>query len=199
LENNFFSNIKLITRNCQELELAYALVGAFAVGVRARPRATKDIDFAVAVDSDKEAETIVFGFQNLGYKIVAVFEHSVSKCLTTVRLLLPGSKGNQPDLDLMFAISGIEKEVVANATSVEIVPTVKVPVATTGHLIALKILSCDDELRPNDRSDLLALFHEAISADINIARSALDLMQQRGYGNKKDLQGLLNKFLKSSS
>lgn len=43
-------------------------------------------------------------------------------------------------MDLLFASSGIEHEIVAAADPLEVLPDLTVPVARTGHLIALKPL-----------------------------------------------------------
>ena len=40
-------------------KVAFAIVGGLAVSVRSRPRFTQDIDLAVAVSSDAEAEAVV--------------------------------------------------------------------------------------------------------------------------------------------
>jgi hypothetical protein len=55
----------------------------------------------------------------------------------------------------------------------EILPGLRVPVATSGHLIALKILARDDRIRPQDRVDLVTLAAAAGPADIEQARAAL--------------------------
>jgi len=47
-----------VVQDLRELGYGCALVGGLAVGVRARPRTTLDVDFAVAVQSDAEAEGV---------------------------------------------------------------------------------------------------------------------------------------------
>lgn len=85
------------------------------------------------------------------------------------------------------------------AESVNLFPGVTAPVARIGHLIALKVLSRDDETRPQDTVDLRALIVEATPADLEMARGALDLITARGYNRDKDLQAeyaaLLARFL----
>jgi hypothetical protein len=44
-------------------------------------------------------------------------------------------------LDLLFASSGLEREVCEAAERLEIVPGVAVPVARAGHLVGMKLLS----------------------------------------------------------
>jgi hypothetical protein len=86
------------------------------------------------------------------------------------------------------ASSGIEPEVVAAASPVEFVPGLWVPVAQIGHLIALKVLSRNDDIRPQDLVDLRALIVEATPDDLTTARAALNLIAERGYDRGKSLQ-----------
>ena len=60
-------------------------------------------------------------------------------------------------VDLLFASSGIEPEIVAAAQPLEVVAELRVSVARTGHLIAMKLLARDDRHRPADADDLRAL------------------------------------------
>ena len=46
-----------------------ALVGGLAVSARAEPRFTRDVDFAVAVGSDKEAEQLILAGFILGHLV----------------------------------------------------------------------------------------------------------------------------------
>ena len=64
--------------------------------------------------------------------------------------LTSSSEPQAPVIDLLFASSGIEPEVVADAESIELLPNLTMGVARTGHLIALKVLSRDDVSRPQD-------------------------------------------------
>lgn len=48
-------------------------------------------------------------------------------------------------VDVLFASSGIEPELVRAAEPIEVLPSLTVPVARTGHLIAVKLLARDDE------------------------------------------------------
>lgn len=56
-------------------------------------------------------------------------------------------------VDLLFASSGIEPEVTRAAELTEVVPGPSFPIATTGHLIALKLLARDDQSRRKDMAD----------------------------------------------
>ena len=45
----------------------FALVGGLAISVRAEVRFTRDVDLAVAVDDDAEAEALVYSLSIRGY------------------------------------------------------------------------------------------------------------------------------------
>ena len=99
-------------------------------------------------------------------------------------------------LDVLFASSGIESEIVSVADALEVLPNLRIPVATTGHLIALKILARDDRTRPQDRTDLIALLAVAAAADIGQARTAIALIERRGFHRNKDLAAELERLLR---
>jgi hypothetical protein len=90
-------------RNCASTDIASAVVGGIAVSVRAEPRFTRDLDFAVAVASDDEAASYVFRIRQHGYEIVAALEQTTQHRLSTIRLR---RDGRGPIVDLLFAASG---------------------------------------------------------------------------------------------
>jgi len=82
----------------------FALVGGLAVSVRAEVRFTRDVDLAVAVNDDADAESLVYALKSRGYATVASVEHEAQARLATIRLRSPqGVK-----VDLLFASSGID-------------------------------------------------------------------------------------------
>jgi hypothetical protein len=101
---------------------AWAVIGGFAVGARAEPRFTRDVDIAVAVTGDSEAEQLVHRLQVRGYVIAAVLEHEHAGRLATVRLIPPSPGSRQVYVDLLFASSGIEDQIVKQAGPVEVLP-----------------------------------------------------------------------------
>jgi hypothetical protein len=176
---------------CADLDacdVSYALVGGLAVSARSEPRFTRDLDLAVAVAGDPEAERLVGALMGRGYEVLAQVEQEQTGRLATARLLPPRSR--VPDgvvVDLLFASSGLEPELVAAAERLEIFPGVAVPVAVRAHLIALKILAADPETRPQDRIDALNLIREASAEEIAETRSALELITSRDYQRDKNL------------
>ncbi|MBK9129598.1 MAG: nucleotidyl transferase AbiEii/AbiGii toxin family protein [Phycisphaerales bacterium] len=167
------------------LRARYALVGGHAVSVRTEPRFTRGLDLAVAVTNDREAEALVTALGSRGYRIVAIVEQEATGRLATVRL----EHGSAPGVmvDLLFATAGIEAEVVDGATTVSLAPELALPVASVGHLLALKVLSIDDRTRPQDRLDVAALLRTATTDDLRIARHALSTIHDRGCDRGRDL------------
>jgi hypothetical protein len=164
-------------------------VGGLAVSVRTEPRLTRDADLAVLVADDHDAEALVGELQARGWQVAAAIEQNVASRLAAVRLALAGQDERGAVVDLLFASSGIEPEIVAVADSVDAFPGFALPVARIGHLIALKVLARDDRARPQDRVDLGALLARADSAALNEAREALALVDERGFARGRDLLG----------
>lgn len=173
---------------------SFALVGGLAVSARTEPRFTRDADLAVAVGSDAEAEALIHALQGRGYGIDAIVEQDAVGRLATVRL----TRSDQPQapvIDLLFASSGIEREVVREAEAIELLPNLLMGVARTGHLIALKVLSRDDLTRPQDLVDLRALLRIASSAELARARESLALIAARGYHRGRDLPAEMERLV----
>jgi predicted nucleotidyltransferase len=165
----------------------WALVGGLAVSARAAPRTTLDVDIAVAVTGDADAEALVHTLQAGGYYVRAIVEQEARNRLATARLVAPAGAAPGIIVDLLFASSGIEGEVTASAETLEVVPGLQLPVATIGHLLALKTLARDDRQRPQDWDDIQALLDEASTADLALARRALDRIASCGYHRGKQL------------
>lgn len=174
------------------LGVGWALIGGFAVSARTEPRFTRDVDIAVAVDDDSAAEGLVRSMLAEGYRLVASIEHEVTGRLATVRLASPLPGDTDMVVDLLFASSGIEREIAEAAELIEIVPGLTLPVARTGHLIALKLLARDDDRRPRDAADLRGLVAVALPEDMNLAGKAVELISARGFDRGRDLPQALS-------
>lgn len=126
-----------------------------------------------------------------GYALNTTVEHTGTGRLATARTTSPSGAV----IDLLFASSGIEPEIVSAAEEIEILDGLKVPVATVAHLIAMKVLARDDRTRPQDRLDLAGLFRKATEEDLNTAREALGLMDRRRYSRGRRLLDELGRAL----
>jgi len=175
----------------------YALIGGLAVSFRTIERFTRDIDFAIAVEGDEHAEEIVRELRLLGYTIHSLLEQTKQGRIATVRLRKGDDDGTL--VDLLFASSGIEREVAAEAEPIEIFPSLFVPTATLPALLALKILAEDSENRPQDVIDIKHLLAEATDRDLMQAKELLALIESRGYQRGKNLleafEGFKARFL----
>jgi Nucleotidyl transferase AbiEii toxin, Type IV TA system len=160
------------------LGVPFALIGGVAVGARAEPRFTRDVDLAVSVTGDEAAERLLHALAGSGYVVVTVIEQTGTGRLATARLR--HAKNPEVFLDLLFASSGIEPELVESAEPIAYRPGTRLPVARVGHLIALKVLSESDD-RLQDRLDLQALAEVATVADWADAERAVRLIRARGY------------------
>lgn len=172
----------------------WALVGGFAVSARAEPRFTRDIDAAVMVDNDADSEELVRSLLGSRYRLLASVEQDETGRLATVRLECPAGGGDIV-VDLLFASSGIEAEITQAAGLTEIVPGLSLPIAMTGHLIALKLLARDDQTRPQDLIDLRALMEVATAADLAVARESARLISARGFDRGRDLTAALDEAI----
>lgn len=191
---DFEASVRSTTALLDSLGVGHALVGGLAVSIRCEPRFTRDIDLVVAAATDDVAEAIVRALVQDGYQLLATVEQEAAGRLATVRLAL-GLRGDV--VDLLFASSGIEDEIAAAADPIEVLPALVLPVATIGHLIALKLLATDDRTRPQDAVDLRALITAADDADIATAREAVGLIEDRGYARGRDLVAAFEHLLRS--
>lgn len=93
-------------------------------------------------------------------------------------------------MDLLFAASGIEAEIAADASDLVVLGGV-VPVATVGHLIAMKLLSRDPKKSPRDENDRVALAGVADASEWARAEDAVGLIGTRGFARGRDLKAAL--------
>jgi predicted nucleotidyltransferase len=168
----------------------FALVGGLAVSVRSEVRFTRDVDIAVAVADDADAEQLVRDLGQRGYRAVATVEHETAHRLSTIRLL--GTDGIR--VDLLFASSGIEREIVERANPVEIASAGFIPVAAAEELLAMKILSMTD-VRLQDRLDAQRLVQLVPNLDLARVRADLQAISERGFDRGQDLASKLESLL----
>lgn len=166
-------------------DVAIAVVGGVAVSARVEPRFTRDLDFAVAVGNDEEAGAYVFRLRQHGYEIMSALQQTTLHRLSTIRLR---RAGRGPIVDLLFAASGIEVEIVRAAEPLEIASGLVADVAQVGHLIAMKLVSRDPKHRPRDQQDLVDLARVAGDHEWQRAEAAIELIVQRGFSRGRDLR-----------
>jgi hypothetical protein len=84
-----------------------------------------------------------------------------------------------------------DSEAEESATRLEVLPKLSAPVATTGHLIALKALAG----RNQDLTDLASLIPAASTEDLDAAREAVRLIHARGFNREQDVAADLDKLI----
>lgn len=183
------ADLRRILDALSALHRRFALVGGLAVSTRVEPRLTRDADIAVAVADDDDAEALTHALLGEGYSVLAMVEQETTGRLATVRLRPPG--GGPTVADLLYASSGIEPEIVDGAERMIVVAGIEAPVASVGHLIAMKLLARDDRRRPADADDLRSLRAIASDEDWSVAAEAVALIEARGYARGRDLSAAL--------
>lgn len=177
--------LKRIFAELDDAGVACALIGGLAVSARAEPRTTRDVDVAISADGDAAAEQLVFHLQSRGYVVGMLLEQEKTGRIATVRLTRDSERSVY--IDLLFASSGIEPEIVAAAEELAVLEEVTVRVATRAHLIAMKVLARDDRHRPQDFDDLRALLAGASEDELNTVRELLALVESRGFNRGRSL------------
>lgn len=157
--------------------------------MRAAPRFTYDVDFVLAC-TDAEAEQLVGVFLRSGFRVDALLMTKATNRIATVRLLPPRSAVL---VDLLFDFTGIEREIVRDATRTALRPGLSIAVATRGHLIAMKVLA----FRGKDQLDLEQLLALATPGDLKTARSALEGIRSSGRAMGRDLIATLDALVRA--
>lgn len=170
----------------REQEAPFALIGGIALGLRVAPRATQDVDFAVAID-DAAAERLVHAFQASGFQIDAVLVNKRDRSLATVRVHDPSTRVL---VDLLISFCGIEREIIDGAT-IERWRDLSLPVVSRGHLVAMKVLAN----RKQDQADLDKLLRALPAADKRQALVAVGQIMAARRGDGRDLKKELKSLL----
>jgi hypothetical protein len=140
------------------------------------------------VEDDKDASRLGFEVRARGWKAFATLEHATTGRLMTVRCEAPPKEGADREeevvFDLLFAPGGIEREVVAAATSAQVAKDVTAPVCQLA-----------DVRRPQVIIDLRGLIGAATHAESDVARRLVGLITERGYDRGNDLRGDLEKLI----
>lgn len=188
------SVFEYVKETLADLELSWALIGGLAISAQTDPRFTEDIDISLFLPTDNEVERLIFTLQRKGWRAETILEQTYfdKDIIATVRFLTP--KSPNIHVDILFASSGIEKEIIEQAEVIEIFQGIEIPIARIGHLLALKILSESPE-RPRDTQDIKNLISFATEEDILLAKESCTLISKRGFHRQRDLAQLLDVHL----
>lgn len=193
--STLLSHIRITAESLHAVGAEWALIGALAVSVYTEPRTTKDIDIAVAVPTRNDEQTLIDALLARGFRSPSVLMHIEPTQRLGMRLQTPASVGAiSTSVDILSSSSGIEREVVAAANVLELLPALHLPVASVGHLIAMKLVSANDADRLKDKDDLRKLLKVAGDDELADARGAIELIEARGYSRGLDLSNRLAQF-----
>lgn len=176
-----------LAKHLQQLDLSFAVVGGIATSARGEPRFTRDVDVAVAVAGDEEAERVIFQLSQMGYVVATTVEQDAVGRLATARLAHPSGI----ICDLIFATCGVEAEIIFDAEPLDVFEDFDVTTAKTEGLLAMKVLSASDQ-RPRDLEDIRALLQAGPDYDESRLLELLGLITDRGFHRKQDLRAKWN-------
>lgn len=151
--------VEALSKDLAACGVRYALVGGLAVSVRSEPRFTRDVD-VVAVVAAEAVDSVARQLAQRGHTIEAIMTDAAAGGVAGVRLRHQGVRE-----DILLSFSGLEAETCASAERVEVLPGVVVPVATTPHLIVLKLIAIAERERLQDQADVHALAQAASQAE----------------------------------
>ena len=172
----------------------YALIGGLAVSVRSEPRFTRDVDIAVAVDSDEAAEQLVRAMFGRGFELHMQIEQKTDGRLATCRLTHRDDPGSTI-VDLFFASSGIEHEVIAAADMVALTDSIELPVVQSEDLIVLKLLAVANRRNAQDTQDVVNLLQMVDPERLDRTRMLIRLVSHRRPQSGKNLQAVFEQLL----
>jgi len=189
LKERLLASLRKAITALEDEGIPFAVVGGLAVGVRAEPRITRDIDLVVPVADDAEGEAKLLVLQRRGFAIESVFERKGGR-LSTVRTRHPVA----PEVLVDFLLSNclIEAEIVEQAGREVVAHGAECLVAQSWHLLAMKVLAN----RKKDQADIQLLIEGGTKATVRKAREALDLMQKRGAAPGRNLEAELARHIR---
>ena len=125
-------------------QVAFAVIGGLAVGVRGEPRFTADVDVVVGLDLD---DALLLVDRLSGSPFRPLFP-DVAEAVRTLFILPLRPLATGVRVDVAIGLSGFERQLLARADEVTIADFTA-PVATAEDLILMKLLAS----RPRDTDD----------------------------------------------
>lgn len=83
MTNDLVQALEEATAHLDAFGRPWCLVGGLAVGVRVEPRFTRDLDLAISVADDAQAESLVLRLRSSGYEVLAMLEQNATGRLAT--------------------------------------------------------------------------------------------------------------------
>jgi len=175
--------LRRMSRDLDELDVSWALIGGLALAAHGVEWPTRDIDIVVSLRGEGSATTLADALQARGHWV----KYLRHETLREILVVLPRVEESGPlgVVDLLPCACGFEHEIVASA-NLRVVGHVPVPVASIGHLLACKLTAMQDRQRARDQRHLRALLSLATQVDREVARDAVVLSFERGFLRAND-------------
>lgn len=162
------------------LGLGWALAGGLALGARARPRATFDVDLVVlTTDFEAVKRAVAKSWFDLseerGEGTLGSWEGV--RCQTLV-----GPFPSKVDVDIIFSDNEFFRSMLSRTSTEEILPDLQVPVISAEDLVLLKLKAA----RPPDLADAWRVFKDK--------RQAVDWPYLREWADKIGVHDRLREF-----
>ncbi len=128
----------------------YALIGGFAVSARAKPRATRDIDFLIEAEPDFYTDTLPNLLKKTDYTFkifISSFEDPLHKLIRIY------DKERNEVVDLIPVFWNWQSAIIENADNIEVSRGISIPIAKAEDLIVMKLKAGG----PQDLVDVRAL------------------------------------------
>jgi hypothetical protein len=170
--------LRRMSRDLDELDVSWALIGGLALAAHGVEWPTTDIDIVVSLRGERSGATLADALQARGHWIKYLPHEKLGEIL----VVLPRVEESGPlgVVDLLPCACGFERELVASA-NLRIVHHVPLPVASIGHLLACKLKDMQDRHRERDQRHLCALLSLATRVDREVAHDAVMLSFERGF------------------
>jgi len=183
--------VKILIKDLNELSIDFAFVGALAIGARGKTRQTIDADVAISLNDNSLSQKLVDDLVLKGYGINNIYKNDSN--LALARLFASDSI---IELDFLFELCGIEKEVVSSAEELEIWPGCVAPIASIASLLAMKARCQDLPERIQDKADLVTqLIPAASESDLENARELIKMMEKRNFNDGREILASFNKLV----
>lgn len=149
-EGRFEDALARLAALFQERRLPYALIGGLAVAAWGAPRATEDIDLLADVRPSPELNAAL---RATGFE--AEWRHGDPD--DPVPLLLRLRSASGPEIDVICATLGWEREILSRSIRIRIPGDLEIPVVSVEDLIVLKLMAGG----PGDLADVADLLERA--------------------------------------
>ena len=143
VEQDFKEFLKLLNEN----KVKYCIVGAYAVGLYAEPRYTKDIDILIK-PTRENGKKIVKALKDFGFESLELTEDDFIEKNKFIQLGYPPVR-----IDIITSIKGCTFEEIWQNKKIDYYDDIKVFVIGLDELIKAKKAAN----RPNDKADVAAL------------------------------------------